>query len=238
MKRDRIAKRPARSVPREASSDSLRAVRGFTLLEVVVAVGFAAFLAATVYGVIVETLSLSRATSEGMELEREGRMVVDLLARDLAGLPKYMMDGRVERFSARLDRELPLLDFVSAGDSLAVPSRAASDLTEVGWRLSLRDDDTGLFLLYRREDFFVDARPLEGGTLSVVSDRVKGLALEYKGGSVNDAWTDTWSDLGSGAPPAAVRVTLTLARPRPPGDGGGGFLEEKTFETILETRSW
>ncbi len=209
---------------------------GFTLLEVIVAVGFGAFLAAAVYGVIIETLTLSRITSEGTELDREGRMILDLMARDLASLPGYACDGKTERFSGKTERELPRLDFLSSADSMTTPSRAPSDLTEVGWRLALREDDSGLFRLYRREDFFVDSRPLSGGTLTVVSDRVKGMSLEYRGEIHTDPWTATWTDLGSGALPAAARVVLVLSRPDPDGPEGPGTADEKTFETILETR--
>ncbi len=205
---------------------------GFTLLEILVAVAIAGFLVAAVYGILVETLTISRQTGEGRELDREGQAILDLVCDDLAGLPKYLMDAKTERFSARKEGEMSRLDFVSSRDSITTASRVASDLTEVGYRLKPREDSSGLFELYRREDFFVDAKPLEGGTLTLLSDRVKSWSLEYRGARPTDGWGDSFSNLGSGVPPAAVRIRLILAHPK---STDPETLEEKSFQTVIET---
>lgn len=211
-----------------------RGANGFTLLEILAAVAIGAFLIVAVYGILVETLQVSRLTEDAADLEREGQAILDLMVADLEALPRFLMSTQAGRFSGRRDGDLPRLDFITGRDSLTTASRVASDITEVGYVLKRRNDGSDLHELYRREEFFVDDAPLTGGTLTRLSNRVKSFDLAYRGGSPEDVWTDVWTNLGSGAAPTAVRIQLVLARPKP-GDDGGDAIEERTFRTTVLT---
>ena len=204
-----------------------------TLLEVLIAVGISAFLVVAVNQAIRQTLQRNEALRDARALEEEGTLIVDLLAEDLRHLPLFLMDASAERFSGRLDQGLARLDFVSSRDSIATESAIASDLTEVGYRLKPVAGASDLRRLERREDFFVDAKPLEGGTWTPVSERVRSLKIEYLAPDNPNTWSETFSSQQAQAPPQGVRITLVLSRPEPADPSRN---EERTFRLTIPTQ--
>lgn len=207
-----------------------------TLLEVLVAIGIAAALLTAAYRVIRNTLHQSETVRAARALEEEGSLILELMAEDLRHLPPLLADATVERFAGRMEGGLPRLDFVGARDSVATRAETASDLTEIGYRLKPLEDGSDRHRLERREDFFVDVQPLAGGTWTAVSEHVKELKLAYlpptPPGGAPPAWQETFSNAAAQAPPAAVRIELTLSRTDP---SNPQEIEEKVFRTIVLT---
>ena len=70
------------------------------------------------------------------------------------------------------------LQFVTSLDSKLRIGNKQSDIVEVGYYL-VQNDEGDLYTLYRREDFFIDTDPVDGGKAIKIYDRVKALDFKY-----------------------------------------------------------
>lgn len=187
--------------------------RGFTLVELMIAVSVLAVMMTLVYGVVVSSVQAAQRVEEISAGTEVGPAILTRIRADLeaAFLPKegdYFLG--YDRKGAGGDRDR--LDFVSAvlgygperdGD---VPS--FHSVNELGYQLRDHPTEPGVGVLYRREDFFLDAEPLKGGRLVELYDRVTVFDVEYWDGK---QWRAQWSaKTEKNKLPRAVRVRLTL----------------------------
>ncbi len=70
------------------------------------------------------------------------------------------------------------LHFVTSLDSKLRIGNKQSDIVEVGYYL-VKNDEGELYTLYRREDFFIDTDPVDGGKAIKIYDKVKALDIRY-----------------------------------------------------------
>lgn len=70
------------------------------------------------------------------------------------------------------------LHFVTSLDSKLRIGNKQSDIVEVGYYL-VKNDEGELYTLYRREDFFIDTDPVDGGKAIKIYDKVKALDFKY-----------------------------------------------------------
>ena len=115
------------------------------------------------------------------------------------------------------------LDFVTV-----VPSRSKvrvdnewvrSAVCEVGYRMRRSETADGLFALYRREDFGVDDKPLEGGKYYKLCDRVAEFRIDFFEDDPGQPESDDadgeleWDAEDKKGLPYACRVTLVVMPP-------------------------
>jgi type II secretion system protein J len=188
---------------------------GFTLVEIMLAVVILAVIMAIVYGVVGSTVEAQRRIEEVARLSEVGPALLSQIRSDLesAFLPR---DGEyfvgIEKKGSTGDRDR--VDFVAG--VMAYGSEREGDeavfhgSNEVGYQVLDSQDPKagGLGVLYRREDYSIDAEPLKGGRLGELYDRVRHFGLEYYDG---EKWLGEWnSKRMKNTLPQAVKVELRI----------------------------
>lgn len=210
------------------SLPSRRARRGFTLVEVLVALALLLGVSTALW----RTMSLTFGTKTRLEAingrYHEARQVMLRMMREFR--MAYLRDPLTEE--ERLGQEPRVVTrFVGSEDEVYFATTAhlaiyqdarESDQAEVGYVLKSSDRDSTYErgkTLYRRESTRVDDRPDRGGKVWALLDGVKEFKLEYwdeRHEIGGEAWRRDWDSDENQALPRIVRITLVLEAP----DGG------------------
>lgn len=178
--------------------------RGFTLIEILIAVVLLGILSAALYGSYFTVLSARERASEGMEARRELGSTLDLIRREFAAARFDRSDKRL-RFIVE-DRD----NFGKPASSLElttlVPSsgqgRKESGVSIVRYRLVERDKR---FILTRREqDVFFESP--DAGEFPQM-ERISAFLVECYDGS---KWVRSWDTALNNALPQMMRVTVQV----------------------------
>ena len=223
----------------QLSSRSGRASRGFTLLELTIAMTFVAVLVSGITLSISTCLNVWQRAQETAELNQDARAILEVLSRDVRGayLGLYRRSGYFLGAAPEDEDALTtsgnLLEFTTESSSI---TRAAllpeaerlEGLQEIGppvtdfvaVRYELRPDtSTSRGGLYRVTWVvpiaeWVEEQPPESDAVSteLISESVVGFTLRYFDG---EAWVEEWiTSEGNLRLPGAVAVELTLLDPR------------------------
>ena len=187
------------------------AQRGFTLLEVLIAVAIFVIVGALAMGGYNELVKQSEIVESSNARTRAVQRAVQRLVQDFATLePRPVREPLGETFQPALRadaRTEQLVDLTHAGwaNPAGVPR---STLQRVRYRL---DEDGRL----RRDYWYVLDRTLSGEPASsVLIDRVERVGLRFM--DTNRRWHEQWPPLGYSGPdlmrlrPIAVEITLEL----------------------------
>ncbi len=201
--------------PRSRTTD-----RGFTLIEVLLAVFIGSIVLTVLYASFFQINRAKDRIEEELELYHEARIVMSKITKDLAtAFPRGLVNSQSTNitapfFSGVKEGENSRLSFTSLSRT---PTRDAreSDQTEISYFLE-PIEDSDLFALVRRDNptFETDT----GGTEYAISERVAGFNLTYlpkipDTGEVQE-YTSEWNSNEALALPAAVNVNLVLKNPR------------------------
>jgi general secretion pathway protein J len=176
--------------------------KGFTLLEILIAVVLLGILSAALYGSYFTVLNARERASEGMEARRELGSTLDLIRREFAAAV-YNRDDKRLRFIVE-DRD----NFGRPASSLELttmtPSsgqgRKESGISLVRYRLEEKDKR---FILTRREqDIFFESADAKGYPQM---ERVSDFLVECYDGS---KWVKSWDTALNGALPKMLRATV------------------------------
>ncbi|MHC4607501.1 MAG: prepilin-type N-terminal cleavage/methylation domain-containing protein [Planctomycetota bacterium] len=222
--------------------------RGFTLLEILLAVVLTAIVMGVLYGVVVSTVEAQKRVEEETLLSEIGPAILTQMREDLEAI--YQPDTEKEYFVG-LDRagsggDRDRVDFVAtvmafgSDDEYADP--VFHSVNEIGYQVKDNPDESDVAILYRRLDYFVDEEPLIGGRLLELYNRVASFNVEYYD-SENDDWVPIWAtkdkqqqQQGQDPPrdllPPAIKVTLKLRVGDEEGDTG---FKERVY-TLVVTR--
>ncbi len=213
--------------------------KGFTLIEVLLAMAILAVIMAVVYG----SFSTAGRNVEQAEAARdETDLARTLLARMSDDIANAYYNAKMSPLDPRTNRNVNLTVFfgkkVEAGegddkvrhDSLSLttltnwhrPDTPQTELMEVGYFFSEKPDGSG-YSFFRREkrELGPDTPPLEGGVEYELTDKVESLQFRYYNGT---QWLDAWDTTpGNSAGTAGLpqRVELTLVT-----DSGGVYVTQ------------
>jgi type II secretion system protein J len=186
--------------------------RGFTLVELMLAILILAIMMSIIYGLVVSTVSAARRVEEITASSEIGPAILTRVRSDLqaAFIPK---DGEFfvgsKRPGGGADRDR--IDFISGetayGTEIEGEDARFHSINEVGYQVLESRKDPNVGVLYRREDYFIDAEPLKGGRLTEVYDRVRSFSLRYYDG---EAWRPDWSNKTQKGLPKAVEVEVKI----------------------------
>ena len=198
----------------------MKRARGFTLVEVMVAVLITGVLMVAVMANLDATRKAVDAIHNIMETENTGPRILDLMRSDLARIALYdareyrVLKGQSDSIlGADADRlDLLVAARTRAAFEVAVTGKAVhAPLAEVGYRLRSNPLRSDFLELYRREDPLVDDDSWRYGAYSLLYDRVVSLNLRYsKKPDHNVVWEDHWDSEQEESLPFAIDVFLEI----------------------------
>jgi len=207
-----------------------RRAEGLTLVELMLAILVLAIMMSIVYGVVVSTVTAARRIEEITAETEIGPAILTRIRSDLesAFLPK---EGEfflgIKKPGAGSDRDR--VDFISSdldyGSEDDVEEPRFHNVNEIGYQVLTSSKDPGMGVLYRREDYFIDAEPLKGGHLVEMYDRVKSFSLRYYDGK---DWRNDWSSKTQKGLPKAVEIEIRIFVSH-----NGEPYHEKTYKTTV-----
>jgi len=184
-----------------------RGKRGFTLIEVLVAVSLLAILLTAVYGIF------GGVNSAKLRLDRDSadyhlaRVIFDRFGRELHGVYFRSGDQTTMFRGGKNDQDEPFLELTTTAVTLL--SDTGSGISEVRYRLAPdQEADTGRQVLLRGERSRQSAAaPVDDRMMRLAPD-VASLALRfYTGGR----WLEQWDARQSGLP-QLVEVSLVVGK--------------------------
>lgn len=196
--------------------------RGFTLLEVVLALTLSIALAVAVMVFYSQATSTRSLVAKDSQQTASRRIVMDRLGDELGSSLNYSFLGLALEGTVDPKTKLPQVRFVTAlppspsawatREASQAPLPPRSDLQIVGYSLSTWEDKEGQLHvggLQRSCQNMLTAKTVEEGTTvntQSLSSDIKFMQLRYWDGA---AWADQWNQ---GDLPLAVEITLGLAQ--------------------------
>jgi type II secretion system protein J len=186
--------------------------RGFTLVEVMLAVMILAVMMSIIYGVVVSTVNAAQRVEEITASSEIGPAILTRVRSDIeaAFLPKegeFFVGSKKPGGGGDRDR----IDFISGelayGSENEVEEARFHSINEVGYQVLDNRKDPNVGVLYRRLDYFIDAEPLKGGRLTEVYDRVRSFSLRYYDG---EQWRPDWNNKTQKGLPKAVEIEVKI----------------------------
>jgi len=229
---------------------------GFTLIEILVSLAITALVMTSILGSLDVTQKAVDAIHNIIETEAAGPRILALLRDDLSHLAVYdVPDWEVLRGSnesvggADADR----LDFLVSRrttrpfrDYTRVKEEVWAPLAEVGYWLRGRPGSPDFLELYRREDWFQDEEPFDGGSFTLLYDRITNWEIRYYAEpQVDPSWEEEWDSRERQGLPYAIEIQLELEiQPRRSLESLGilganrSRLEFSDILTLPETTRW
>lgn len=207
--------------------------KGFTLIEVVIAIFIGSLVLITLYASFFQIIKSKEIAESELELYHESRVIMSRLSEDLASMyPR----GNVYDNKSNFISAIPVLEGYPEGDQSFIRftslsrdpglNEKDSDQALVTY-FTVKDDETGLYKLYRSENpYFVD----DSNIVSYpISENVILFKLNYMDGIIIDEanFSDSWNTNERGKVPDLVELTLVLKSPRD---------EEVEFRTLIKLR--
>ena len=174
--------------------------RGFTMLELMLALSIVAALMVIVSGGLrIGLTAWQRGEERAAKLDRDRSLVV-LLEGALAGaFPYRVTPGDAEQPRLLFDGQSDRLTFATLSPPLPTPAPAAFSV------VSLAVDPVGLTL---RQQILPSPVPLDRVEPMLVDARTSALRFRYLG-QEPDSWEDVWDLTREDSLPRAVEITLT-----------------------------
>jgi general secretion pathway protein J len=190
--------------------------RGFTLIEVLVALSVMSMIAIAIWAATSQTTRTRQLVQESHDKHHQIRVAFDLLARDLASAFLSLNRAQLEPthdtvFIGEDHGESDRVDFAAFTHERRYFDVKESDQCEVGYFLAPDQENPEQLNLVRRESPVLDTEPLEGGQLLVIVEDVTAFDLQYFDMTMNewqDAWDTTEATGQAGVLPMQVRVRL------------------------------
>jgi prepilin-type N-terminal cleavage/methylation domain-containing protein len=196
-----------------------RAQAGFTLMELMLAVGLLALILVTLASSFGAVAHSKVHAEDRMVTEQDGRAIMWQLSKELRGAvqtpleaSKVLMIGQARRQN-RLALDAITFSTLDAGHRRAIGSFAPEDT--VVYELSPSPAQRGWSLLTRTQysSLLSPSRALQGAIPVILADNVLSLHLRYFDGS---RWNESWNSGSStsGQPlPLAIMIDLAMAAP-------------------------
>ena len=176
-------------------------IQGFTLIEMMLALGLAAFLLALAYSTYFGVNRAVTIASEEQDVLETGRIFMELLKRDLRGVvtsQKYPFKADIVSLG---NETASTVAFVTSSSQ----SRNALGLSKVGYELFKTREGDKVLVRLEGSDLRGDVR--KTGNAFEVSRIVMGFELSFFDGT---AWVDTWGENAEGKVPKQVKATIYL----------------------------
>ena len=191
--------------------------RGFTLIEVLIAMGITAAMAVMTIGSLREVDRAAEVVRLQDERYGAARLALSRIAREVS------MAFLSDNWDANRSRD-PVTLFVGREDEVLFTTLAhvrlyrdakESDQAVVEYRLDQDPDHPGERALFRREKAHLDDEPDRGGRRDLVADRVSALRIQYWDPGRKE-WVGEWTTRSTEhlkELPPRIRLELEMALP-------------------------
>lgn len=185
----------------------LKKEKGFTLVEILIAVSLVSVIFSFVFGVLTSNLEASQKAESRMEIAHTGRFFIGRITGDLiaASLMPNSKSGAFIGKDVYRDGKSKDELFFTAFTRSHLTLRPPVDQSEIGYYFELLEDGTGT--LMRRESDVIDSQLETGGESYQLSDRVEEMTIRYLG---SEGWVDAWDSTVTDTLPKAVSVEITI----------------------------
>lgn len=212
--------------------------RGFTLLEVVVALGILALIGTLTFSAVAGAVETRDVLEAEDEVAQAARVAMGRIRRDLslAWLKTGISTSTVTTFMTVFvgtDDNPDRAWFTALSHQRLYRDARECDQTEITYWTEDDPNDRDALVLLRREAPRIDGEPEKDGTIQPVAYGVKAFDLRYLDGRTAE-WKDAWDSTGTEVPnrlPRAVQVTLTMLAPDP--DDVDEKVERSYVSTVL-----
>lgn len=217
--------------------------RGFTLIELVVAITVLAFVTMLLYGAF-STLKSSRdGLARIQDRYREGRIAMARITRDLqsAYISQHVpispaLVVQKTAFVGKVGMPGHRIDFNAFSNIQRDRSAHVSDQIEVSYYMADNPEQPGTNDLLRRTSEYPDLEPGKGGRVDVLASDVDLFELEYLDATTG-LWTENWDTTQAigqaNRLPLQVRIRLVMRQGKRSGsDQGRGTLKFQTTVTV------
>lgn len=202
--------------------------RGFTLLEIMLAVSVLALVGTMIYGGFSQTALNKARIEEDVEHSRIIHMALGRMARELtmAFVSTHVnpsLDLRVvdTAFIGKDNGKDDRIDFTSFSHQRLYRNARESDQNEISYFVTEHPDDPSVHVLARREQNRIDDDPRRGGKSQMLVENVEEFNVEYFDPLLTD-WVQTWNTEDVLAQPnrlpTQVRIRIAVKDPRHRGE--------------------
>jgi len=202
--------------------------RGFTLLEIILAVTVFALVSTMIYGGFSQTALNKARVEEDVDHSRIVHMALERMTRELTMAfvsthTNPSLDLRVVEtaFIGKDNGQDDRIDFTSFSHRRLYRDARESDQNEISYFVTQHPDDLRVQVLARREQNRIDEDPRRGGKSQILVENVEEFNLEYFDPLLTD-WVQTWDTEDVLAQPnrlpTQVRIRLTVQDPRRKGE--------------------
>jgi prepilin-type N-terminal cleavage/methylation domain-containing protein len=230
--------------------------RGFTLLEVILATTLFALLMGGYYSILINVSDLEQYARSQRAFSAVGPAVLDLIEDDLLSLYTNPRAPNAFPFrgeeGSRGSQPADSMNFTSLRPTIHKEEFfdrkkfVSSPIHETGYRLARGEGDVRR--LYRRESYYPDGTPLQGGEYFEIYDRVLAFDVTYVGFPAEEEERrsqetlkqhrldtfESWNSEERRAMPTALVVTLTIEPPRlTVGPADQGPAPQRTFVRLI-----
>lgn len=216
--------------------------RGFTLLEVMVALGIMAVIAALTWGALAGAFQARDFLEESDQHDRSARVALGRISRELslAFLTSHTDAVNTYRtvFIAKDGDGDDQVWFSTLAHRRTIRDSRECDQSEITlWTESDPNGGSGDLVLLHRESGWIDHEPDKGGTVLPLATSVARFDLRYLDSETGE-WRDEWDTTGADTPnrlPRAVEITLVLRGPDP--EDEDSTVEKPYLTTVLVERA-
>ncbi|MGB5701570.1 MAG: type II secretion system protein GspJ [Polyangiales bacterium] len=198
--------------------------RGFTLLEVILAVTVLALIGTMVYGGFAQTALNKARVEEDVDHSRVVHMALERMVRELsmAFVSTHVnpsLDLRVSNtaFIGKDNGRDDRIDFTSFSHRRLYRNARESDQNEISYFVAQHPDEPDMNVLARREQNRIDDDPRRGGKSQILVENVEEFNVEYFDPLLSE-WVETWDSVNTLAQPnrlpTQVRIRLSVKDPR------------------------
>jgi general secretion pathway protein J len=220
-----------------------RRVRGFTLIELVVAITVLAFVTILLYGAISSMKTSRDGLARIQDRYREGRVAMARITRDLQSAyisqhvpisPALVVEKTA--FVGKVSIPGHRVDFNAFSNVQRDRGAHVSDQIEVSYFASDDPEHPATYDLVRRTSEYPDNEPGKGGRVEVLATDIDLFELEYLDPTTS-LWTETWDTTQATGQinrlPLQVRIRLVLKQGnRSKSDDSRGMLKFATTVSI------
>lgn len=198
--------------------------RGFTLLEIILAVTILALVATMIYGGFSQTALNKARIEDDVDHSQLIHMALGRMARELTMAfvsthvnPSLDLRSMTTAFIGKDNGDEDRIDFTSFSHRRLYRNAKESDQNEISYFVTEHPDDPDMNVLARREQNRIDDDPRTGGKSQILVENVEGFNLEYFDPLLTD-WVQTWDTIDALAQPnrlpTHVRIRLEVRDPR------------------------